>query len=181
LAERPRVTQPRPGQAAAGTAALVVLATVVYFLLPVPGRMHETSWTILFCCGVAVLGTFIVLSVIRLLKAGEDTRARALILLLCLAVFFFSWADDALAKIPGEFAQLHTKIDALYFSVSTLATVGFGDVHASGQLARAAVTLQVLFNLVFIGTAVAMVSGLWRARATRRHAPHHDDRPDRAA
>jgi hypothetical protein len=54
-------------------------------------------------------------------------------------------------------------------------------VHASGQLARAAVTLQVLFNLVFIGTAVAMVSGLWRARATRRHPPHHDDGPDRAA
>jgi voltage-gated potassium channel len=181
LAERPRVTQPRPGRAAAGTAALIVLATVVYYLLPVPGRMHETSWTILFFCGVAVLGTFIVLSVGRLLSAGEDTRARSLILLLCLTVFFFSWSDDTLAKIPGEFAELHTKTDALYFSVSTLATVGFGDVHASGQLARAAVTLQVLFNLVFIGTAVAMLSGLWRTRATRRHAPHHDDGPGRAS
>jgi voltage-gated potassium channel len=181
LAERPRVSQPQPRRAAAGTAGLILLATVVYFLLPVPGRMHETSWTILFCCGVAVLGTFIVLSIGRLLKAGEDTRTRALILLLCLAVFFFSWADDALAKIPGEFAELHTKTDALYFSVSTLATVGFGDVHASGQLARGAVTLQVLFNLVFIGTAVAMLSGLLRRRATRRHAPHHDDGPDPAA
>jgi hypothetical protein len=161
-------------RAAAGTFALIVVATVGYFLLPVPGQMRETSWEILFYCAVAVLGTFILLSARRLNQAGEDTRARGLILLLCITVFYFSWADDALAKIPGEFAGLHTKIDALYFSISTLATVGFGDVHASGQLARAAVTLQVLFNLVFIGTAVALLSGKMRARASRRAAQQGD-------
>jgi voltage-gated potassium channel len=58
--------------------------------------------------------------------------------------------------------------DALYFSISTLATVGFGDVHAAGQLARGAVAVQIVFNLVFVGTVAAMISGLMRHRATKR-------------
>jgi voltage-gated potassium channel len=154
------------------TALLIVLATVVFYLLPVPGRMRETSWVVLFCCGVAVLAAFIAVSITRLLRAGEDARVRGLVLLLCLAVLFFSYTNVALSAIPGEFADLHTKTDALYFSVSTLATVGFGDVHASGQVARAAVTAQMLFNLLFIGTAVAMLSGMARRRANRRLNQH---------
>ncbi len=170
------MTKPPPGSVqarrAAVTALLIVLATVVFYLLPVPGRMRETSWVLLFYCGVAVLAVFIVLSINRLLHAGEDTRVRALIMLLCLAVLFFSYANVTLSAIPGEFVGLHTKTDALYFSVSTLATVGFGDVHASGQEARAAVIVQILFNLVFIGTAAAMLSGWMRARANRRMKQH---------
>ena len=40
----------------------------------------------------------------------------------------------------GQFAEMATKTDALYFTMSTLGTVGFGDVHATGQLARVLVT-----------------------------------------
>jgi voltage-gated potassium channel len=158
-------------QAAGGTIVLVVLATVVYFVLPVPGRMRESSWVLIFVAGVIVLGLLIVVLIRRLLHADVDARARSLIVLLACVVLFFSWANVTLAKIPGEFADLHTKIDSVYFSVSTLATVGFGDVHAAGQAARAAVTLEILFNLLFLGTAVTMVTGLWRrqVQATRRH------------
>ncbi len=86
-------------------------------------------------------------------------------------MLFFSWSDASVAKLPGQFAQLHDKTDALYFNVSTLATVGFGDVHPVGQLARAAVTLQIVFNLVFLGAAVSMITGFFRtgrARFTRQ-------------
>ncbi len=158
-------------QAAGVTILLVVVATVVYFVLPVPGRMRESSWVLIFAAGLIVLALLIVLMVRRLLHADIDARARSLIVLLACVVLFFSWANVTLSRIPGEFADLHTKIDSLYFSVSTLATVGFGDVHAAGQLARAAVTLQMLFNLVFLGTAITMVTGLWRRQfqARRRH------------
>jgi voltage-gated potassium channel len=103
-----------------------------------------------------------------LLRAGEAARLRGLVLLLCLTVLFFSYADRTLAGLPGQFAGLQTKTDALYFNVSTVATVGFGDVHASGQLARQAVTLQIVFNLVFLGAAVGLISGLVRTRANHR-------------
>jgi voltage-gated potassium channel len=169
------------GRQLAGTALLVVVLTAVYFALPVPSRMRQTSWELLFSVGVVVLGLLILLAIRRLLRAGEGARIRGLALLLVLSVLFFSWCEDALAALPGQFAQLSTKIDALYFNVSTLSTVGFGDVHAVGQLARAAVTVQIVFNLVFIGAAAGIVSGALRHRATHRNQPaqrRDEPRPD---
>jgi hypothetical protein len=152
-----------------GTLLFVVIATVVFFVLPVPGRMRESSWAVLFSIGLFVLASLIVLRIRTLLRASADARVRGLVVLLSCAVLFFAYADVTLAAIPGQFAELHTRTDAVYFCVSTLATVGFGDVHAAGQLARAAMTLEVLFNLVFLGTAITFVTGILRRRmqATR--------------
>ena len=161
---------PSQWRAAAVSMLLVAAITAGYFLLPVPSRMHKGSWEVLFWCGVAVLGSLIVLTIGRLLRAGEAARLRGLIMLLCLTVLFFSYADESVAKLPDQFVSLSTKTDALYFNVSTLATVGFGDVHPIGQLARAAVTLQIIFNLIFLGAAVSIISGFFRTRA-RRAAP----------
>jgi voltage-gated potassium channel len=149
-------------------AVLIVAATAVYYQIPVPGRMREDRWAIMFSCGVVVLGLLILLAGRRLLRAGEQARIRGLVLLLTLTVLFFSWADESVAALPNQFTELTTKTDAIYFNISTLATVGFGDVHPTGQLARAAVTIQIVFNLIFLGTAVSLISGFFRARATGR-------------
>ncbi len=164
-----------------GTLLLVIVATAVYFALPVPGRMRGASWALLFSCGAVALGLLILLAIRRLLRAGEGARIRGLVLLLVLTVLWFAWSDATVARLPGQFADLHTKIDALYFTVSTLTTVGFGDVHATGQLARAAVTVQMVFNLVFIGLAAGIVTGFLRTRATNRLQPRprrDEPRPD---
>jgi len=150
------------------TLLVIAAMAAIYFLLPVPGAMRAERWEILFWCGVALLGSLILLTIQRLLRAGEAARVRGLIILLCLTVLFFAYADRTLAELPGQFDDLHTKTDALYFNVSTVATVGFGDVHAAGQLARAAVTMQIIFNLVFLGAAVGVISGMVRARANQR-------------
>lgn len=147
---------------------LVVAATVAYYLVPVTGRMGKDSWIVMFSSGLIVLAVLIVLAIRRMLRAGEVTRIRGLVLLLTLTVLFFSWADKSVAALPGQFASLQTKTDSLYFNMSTLATIGFGDVHAVGQLARAAVTLQIVFNLVFLGTAIAIITGFMRERAKGR-------------
>ena len=151
-----------------GTVVLIAAATAAYFALPVPGQMHEDHWAIMFSAGVVVLALLIVLSIRRLLQAGEQARIRGLVLLLTVTVLFFSWADESVAALPGQFAELANKTDALYFNVSTLATVGFGDVHPVGQLARAAVTLQIVFNLVFLGAAVSVITGYFRRRTLGR-------------
>ncbi|HUB37346.1 MAG TPA: potassium channel family protein [Streptosporangiaceae bacterium] len=155
-----------------GTVALVAAATVVYYVLPVPGAMRETSWAVLFFVGAGVLGALILAAIRGLLRAGENARIRGLILLLTLTVLFFSWSDESLARLAGQFTLLHTKTDSLYFNISTLATVGFGDVHPVGQLARAAVTVQIVFNLVFLGAAVSLITGFFRTRARGQlHGP----------
>lgn len=143
---------------------LIALATWVYYLLPVP-HLSRDAWAVMFFCGAGLLGVLIIVAIQRLIRAGEDARIRGLVLLLTLTVLFFSWADLSVSKLPSQFAELQTKTDSLYFNISTLATVGFGDVHPVGQLARAAVTLQIVFNLVFLGAAVSIISGFFRRRA----------------
>jgi voltage-gated potassium channel len=159
---------PSRARAAAVSLLLIAAMTAAYFLLPVPARMRPGSWELFFWGGIAVLGSLILVAVRRLLRAGEAARLRGLILLLCLTVLFWAYADRTLADLPGQFAGLQTKTDSLYFNVSTVATVGFGDVHPVGQLARLAVTVQIIFNLVFLGTAVGLISGLVRAMANQR-------------
>lgn len=157
-------------RAAALSGALVVVTTAVYYLIPVPGPMRRASWAALFGCGVLALGVLITFAIRRLLSRAvtEEGRVRGLVLLLVLTVLFFSYADRSVAELPGQFAELQNKTDALYFNVSTLATVGFGDVHPVGQLARVAVTLQIVFNLVFLGAAVTVITGFLRVRAQHR-------------
>lgn len=175
----------RAGWLMAQTLVMVAIGTAVYFVLPLPGQMKTGSWVVLFCVGAAVLGALIIISIRKLLREGEDVRIRGLILLLCLTVLFFSYTDAILAAEPGQFVGLHTRTDALYFTVSTLATVGFGDVHASGQAARAAITLQIVFNLVFLGAAVGTISRMWQARTARRMGhgatSRTDDDPSRTS
>jgi hypothetical protein len=43
--------------------------------------------------------------------------------------------------------------------VTIVATVGFGDIHAQGTAARLLVTVHMLFNLVYLGTALRLLTG----------------------
>jgi hypothetical protein len=43
------------------------------------------------------------------------------------------------------------RTDALYFTVTTFATVGFGDITATSQIARLMVTVQMVLDLLILG------------------------------
>jgi hypothetical protein len=65
---------------------------------------------------------------------------------------------------PGQVDGLETRTDALYFTLSTVATVGYGDVHAVGQLARGLVIVQIVFNAVFVAALVTALRSRVRSR-----------------
>nr|MDT0663822.1 potassium channel family protein [Micromonospora sp. DSM 115978] len=58
-----------------------------------------------------------------------------------------------------------------YFTVTVLTTVGFGDVHATGQAARLVVTVQMGIDVLFIATAGSAL----RAAGVGRRRLHLDD------
>ena len=59
---------------------------------------------------------------------------------------------------PGQFVGLDTRVDALYFALTTqTTTVGYGDVHAQGQTARILVGVQMVFSIGVIATGVSIV------------------------
>jgi hypothetical protein len=46
----------------------------------------------------------------------------------------------------------------LYFALTTLAAVGFGDVHAHSLIARRPVVVQMAFNVVVLASAASVLA-----------------------
>lgn len=148
-----------------------------YYALPVgslPSGAGVVVSVVGLLGGITLLAWAIVRQAQRLVRGGPDddsARLDSLLLLVLVVLAVFAAGYLALERADaGQFESLSTKTDALYFAVSTLATVGFGDVHATGQLARGLVTLQIVFNLVFVAALVSLVTGQIRERAAIRRA-----------
>lgn len=169
----------------AGRSALVLVSVlVVYYAAPVGSRPSGGGIAlsaVALLAGVTVLARLSVRQVRRLSEApaGGAVRLDTLIYLVYVVVPTFALGFFALERAdPDQFADLRTKTDALYFTLTTLATVGFGDVHATGQLARALVSLQIVFNLVVVAGLASLLTTFLRERAeVRRHVgePGHGE------
>lgn len=83
----------------------------------------------------AVVLTWLAAQIRRQLQAGDtpDVRLQGLLIVVYLAIVLFAIVYYALAtSADGHVADLETKTDSLYFTMSTPATVGYGDVHTTG-------------------------------------------------
>ncbi|MEU4316360.1 potassium channel family protein [Nocardia sp. NPDC024068] len=144
----------------------VVSALLFYYFVPVtwelPGFWPTRVVTVvLFAIGVAGLAWLAYRRIGQFVRTSRDTghRVDGLLYLISLVVVFFALFYFVLeSRDPGQFTELRTRNDALYYTVATLGTVGFGDIHAVGQAARIATTVQMAFDLVVIGTLVAVMS-----------------------
>jgi hypothetical protein len=167
--------EPVAHRARRGALALVSVL-VVYYAFPVgelPSGVGIALSVVGLLAGVSLLAWLSVRQVGLLVRsaADESVRLDSLIFLVYVVVPMFALGYVALERgDPGQFEGLATKTDGLYFSLSTLATVGFGDVHAVGQLARALVTIQITFDLVFVAALVAILTSQIRERAASRRA-----------
>lgn len=158
----------------AGAAAVLL---TLYALSPTP-RGWRASVVTLAMFGAALVLLALYLRV--LLRWRRGTRsvdpgavAESLVLVVLGAVLAFSLIYLRLAQVPGQFEGLRTHTDALYFTVTTLTTVGYGDIHPVGQVARALVTAQLVANVVLLGAVVRIASGL--LAAGRRRAAEQED------
>lgn len=157
-----------------GLSLVSVLA--VYYAVPVgalPSGIGIVISVTALLAGVTLLAWLTVRQAQRLLRrSGEEAvRLDSLVFLVVVVVPMFALGFFALAQAdPDQFASLDTKTDALYFALSTLATVGFGDVHATGQLARGLVTLQIAFDVVIVATLVSLLTAQIRERAAAGRA-----------
>ena len=78
----------------------------------------------------------------------------------------------------SNFSQPLTRTDAVYFTVTVFATVGFGDITAKTEAARLVVTGQMIADLIIIGLGVRVIAGgaAWPTAAAERRW-HRTARP----
>jgi hypothetical protein len=142
------------------SALTVIGLLALYAVIPVPGQREPLWFTLLMAVGGLAFLAYAFITLAQ--RAQRSTNA---------FVVFMSLVYLGLASSPGQFDELHTRVDALYFTMSTIATVGFGDVHATGQAARLVVTIQIFLDLIFVGLVARIIlPSLARQRAQRNEA-----------
>lgn len=167
---RPRI--PRPARLAAAVLGPVLLTTA-YFTVPftpIDPRHRVLAWVIL-----AGLLTLLALGmVVTTNRAVTDHTGRyphpglGILLLSWTAILVFAASYWAMATRHGQFVGLRTRLDALYFTGVTMATVGYGDIHPSGQLARGVVLVQLVYTFAFLVSGLAALRTRTQARLAHR-------------
>ena len=152
------------GLTRAGVATVGVL--LAYFLLPLDRLAEISLWILL---PIALVGFAFVIAVeVRGILRAEYPMIRAVEALardvpLFLALFAATYYTMGRAN-PSWFNEALSRLDALYFSMTVFATVGFGDIAGVSPQARAAVTLQMAADLIVIGFGLRIITSAVRER-----------------
>jgi hypothetical protein len=159
------------------TAATAIGPLVLYFLLPFEDRIGRVIAIVLV---VGVAGLLIPLSIHQARRVLHSDfplleAVRCLTSGLVLLVVSFSAAYYVLGtEYDDQIDGIETKLDSLYYTVTVMATVGFGDIAATGQVARALVTAQMVINFAILAVALRLVSWALKERGNVAVARHQE-------
>ncbi|MFB0838642.1 potassium channel family protein [Arthrobacter sp. E44] len=140
------------GLAIIRVAAYSAILLSLYFVIPVGGFNDQNPMAAWIRLAGVVLVFFGVLAYqMRTILAARvpqiraaETVVEAILMFLCLFALLYvslSVTDNS------SFNEALSRTDALYFTTSTFATVGFGDITPVSELARALVSVQMIADL----------------------------------
>ncbi len=179
--ETERVRRParaRPGLYLLRSLLVGVAFVVAYFVLPFDSQLTASTSTLLVG-GLVLVGGVLAWQV-RAITRSPYPKIRAigsLGLTFPLFLVVFSATYYVMGRsAPDTWSQPLTRLDAMYFTVTTFATVGYGDITAVTESARAIVTVQMLGDLVFIGLVTRFLVQVVQGAVARRNPPTGDPR-----
>lgn len=143
---------------AGATSALLV---VLYYLLPLD-RDSVSSLAIALTLGLVLLTATAVWEVRAIVRSRAPAvrAAQALATLVPFFLLLFASTYFVLSsQAPTTFSEPLTRSDALYFTITTFATVGFGDITPRSEAVRLLVAGQVLLDLVILGLGIRVIFG----------------------
>ena len=104
--------------------------------------------------------------------------AEALGLIIPLYLLLFASTYFVMERVSAaNFTQPLTRTDALYFSVTVFATVGFGDITAKSETARVVLIIQMLADLALLGAGAKVLLGAVHRGQQRRSGTSDGDGP----
>ncbi|MFD3719691.1 potassium channel family protein [Streptomyces sp. NPDC058674] len=163
------------------SAASAALLTTLYYLAPLD-RGFDPVTVLLLVVGLAVFGGLVAWQAAAISRA-QYPRLRAVEALatavpLFLVLFSASYFLLA-AQAPQSFSEPLNRTDALYFTVTVFATVGFGDIVPTTQTGRALTTLQMVADLIVVGVVAKVLFGAVRIGIRRRTGDGPEPGPER--
>jgi Ion channel len=146
---------------------LVVAVAVVAFSVveAVTGHVAGAGTRIANMLLVVLAPPAIVVGVVRTLRARGRVTVEAVFGVLCLYILlgmFFAFAYGTIDRLaPPFFAQdvQATVARCLYFSFTTLTTVGYGDLTAASNLGHTLSNAEALIGQIYLVTIVSVIVG----------------------
>ncbi len=149
--------------------AVTCVLVVLYYLLPLN---HLKNVRLVLAAGLLLLLAFASWQLLAVTRARYPAvrAVEALATTVPWFLLLFASAYFIMARAnPANFStHVLTRTDALYFTVTVFATVGFGDITAVSQSARLVVTAQMMLDLLVLGLGLRMFVGA--VRIARRQA-----------
>ncbi|MCD0484470.1 potassium channel family protein [Streptacidiphilus sp. ASG 303] len=156
----------------ASSAATVAMLVALYSIAPLDTPVD--AWTALaLVAGLLVFGAVVALQV-RAIVHADHPRLRAIQALSCVIPLFlllFSATYFMIARsTPDSFTERLGRTDALYFTITVFATVGFGDIAPVTADARIATTVQMVLDVLLVGVIAKVLLGAVQIGLRRRGA-----------
>jgi len=171
LGQLPQATRRRLLLRSAVRLALTaVVVLVAYFLLPFT-RLTEERWLAVFAVALVVLLLTIIQQIRATLRSTHPglRAAEALFTSILLFMVVFGTTHYLVDLYgTGSYSQGMTRVDALYFVTTTLATVGFGDIVPISELARILTMLQMIGGIALLGIVAKVLLGAARSVLDQR-------------
>ena len=154
--------------------ATATVLVALYYLLPLD-RIPSVPLGVLLAIGLVILLSVAAWQV-RTIVGAKHPTVRAIgalattvpLFLLLFATTYFLMARTS----PASFSDHLTRTDALYFTVTTFSTVGYGDITAVSESARLVVTAQMILDLLLLGLGIRVFIGaVQRGRQRPRPDP----------
>ncbi len=144
------------GTALATTAGILVL----YYVMPIPPeRGSPLAQT---AVGILLFAAVFAYEVRAILRSQRPIQraARAAAVVIPLFIVVFAWVYLSMSHSdPSTFDQTLSRTQGLYFAVTVLSTVGFGDITPKTDPARAVVTIQMVLDLAIVAIVAKLILG----------------------
>ncbi|GGV09892.1 metal transporter [Streptomyces filipinensis] len=160
---RPRRRAAALSVARAGCIAVTLIAA--YYLLPLD-RPVTVGTSVLLTCGLLIVALVFGWEVWLIMRSPHPRlkAVEAMAITVASYLVLFASAYYLLERaVPGSFNEPLTRTDALYFTLSTFTTVGFGDIVARSQAGKVVVMIQMVCSLLLAGVAVRVLGTAVRA------------------
>lgn len=154
---------------------LILLVTLILSRTPEEQNYQAIGVTI----GMFVLAAFYIIFFIRSVRAVQKSQFPNIrageamfssgILLLAIFASFYSLIS---LQDPEAFTEVLTPFSSMYFSLTILATVGFGDIAPHTVMARSVAMAQMVLDLIFIGVLVRVFANAAKRSRANRITPH---------
>jgi hypothetical protein len=154
-----------------GSGLVSGVVVVAYFLLPLSSSLTDNDTTLVLAAGLLVIAALLWWHVRSILRSPHPVLRAVTALATTVPVFLTLFAGTYFVMstiAPAQFSEPLSRLDAVYYTVTIFATVGFGDITPVSAPARATATLQMVGDIILVGLVVQVIVGAMRKGLQRK-------------